>query len=122
MFHTSNNAKGIYAENLALKYFLSHGYKLINSRYKRKGGEIDLIICNDNTLIFCEVRFRKNILSAAESINKLKKTRIIETAKKFLIEYSQTIKQFNYYRFDVILIDHKGNISHVENAFEVNDE
>jgi putative endonuclease len=71
--------------------------------YHCRRGEIDLIMQDHNTLVFIEVRYRKNdrFGSALESINYKKQVKIIITAEHYLL---QNTHSFSGYRFDVIAI------------------
>jgi putative endonuclease len=110
--------KGLRAEEKALFFLESKGYECLSKRYKRKGGEIDLIVKKQDVLIFVEVRLRKNIFDAGESITIQKQERLTSVATHFIIQELQG-RGYSYYRFDVVLIDQKGTIVHIENAFEV---
>lgn len=50
---------GVSCENVAQKYLISKGYKILRRRYKAKCGEIDLVALKDKTLVFVEVKARK---------------------------------------------------------------
>lgn len=112
---------GQFFENLALKYLQQHGLKLIIRNFKCRAGEIDLIMQEHNSLVFVEVRFRKNndFGSSAESITLQKQSKIIKTAQYYLQKnYS---KEPNA-RFDVVAIQANGkarnqNIEWIKNAF-----
>jgi putative endonuclease len=74
---------------------------------------------NEQTLIFIEVRYRRNNLygNALESVNQRKQAKIIKSAYLYL-ENHQKFIDFNY-RFDIIAID-SNNISWIKDAFQVN--
>lgn len=111
--------KGLEAENAALTYLENKGFVIIAKRFKRRGGEIDLIATKAKSICFIEVRYRKNFSLAAESITPQKQKRLIQTAEKFIQENSDFIKEFPYMCFDVILLNNQKNIRHITNAFEV---
>ncbi len=113
----SKHQAGLRAEEITLEYLIQKNYTLVARRYKKSGGEIDLIMCKNNILVMVEVRFRQGLYTAAESVTKLKQMRILQTAKKFMMENEAFIKQFPYMRFDVILLNHKDEIHHIKNAF-----
>ena len=109
------------AENYALKYLKNQGLKLITKNYLTKLGEIDIIMLDKKTLVFIEVRYRKNSLfgNALESIDFKKQQKIIKAAQLFLDEFNQ-YDEFSC-RFDVIAIDKSlkyENISWIQDAFE----
>lgn len=111
---------GTEIETLALEYLERRGFQLICRNYRCRFGEIDLIGCFENVLVFVEVRYRKHDLfgSAAESISLRKQQKIICTAQVFLkqaIEFSK-----KSCRFDVIAVTLKMRdyiIDWIPNAF-----
>lgn len=90
---TSRREQGAKIEALALGYLQEQGAKLIQQNFRCRLGEIDLIVADQNTLVFVEVRFRKNVAfgTALESINWQKRRKIIATAAFFL-------KRFPHFR------------------------
>lgn len=117
----TTRAKGDQYETLAQKYLEKEGLKLIDSNYFCRFGEIDLIMLDDNTLVFIEVRFRKQSTfgTAIASITATKRKKIIRTAEFFLAE-NKKYQQGNC-RFDVIGIDEnqagEQHIDWIKNAF-----
>ena len=63
--------RGDHAEQQALQHLQSFGLELIEQNFHSRGGEIDLIMSDQECLIFVEVRYRKTDKygSAAESVN-----------------------------------------------------
>lgn len=90
------------AERLAEKYLLAQGLALITRNFHCKHGEIDLIMAENQTLVFVEVRLRIDN-SAQESVTLPKQRRIIRTAGRFLTHHPA------YHawpmRFDIIAMD-----------------
>ncbi len=108
--------KGSFGEFIAAKYLENKGYKILETNYLSKNGEIDIIALNSNTIVFVEVRMRNNSsYYPEETINKNKIKKIIKTAFLFLQE--RNIKNMDV-RFDVISIK-DGEINHIENAFDM---
>ena len=128
---TNNPLIGALAENDACDFLITQGLHLIeknflviNSQGKRTG-EIDLIMRDDISLVFVEVKKRNsddygNVL---EMISKQKQSRIIRTATHYLVQHNCYDKV--YCRFDVVGIspDEKTpsiqKIEWIKNAFEV---
>lgn len=94
--------RGQQAEQIACDYLQQQGLQLITQNYHCRRGEIDLIMCDDDTLVFVEVRARRSdrFGSALESITADKQSRIIATAQQYL---QQNRLQQNC-RFDVIAV------------------
>lgn len=93
---------GIQAEQLACRHLQAHGLTLRQRNYHCAAGEIDLIMQDAGTLVFVEVRFRKNCRygSGAESVTPRKRSRIIASANHYLQRHGAR----NPCRFDVIAI------------------
>ncbi len=111
--------KGQQIEKQVSHYLRKQGLRLIKQNYHCRGGEIDLIMKENTTLVFIEVRFRKNARfgSALESVNNQKQARIIHTAQHYIQTISSTAEQ---YRFDVVAVtpvDSSLQIEWIKNAF-----
>lgn len=115
---TSDNS-GKFAEFMALQHLRLKGYALVAHNYTTGrgtgAGEIDLIIKNQTTLVFVEVKKRKNISTAAYSILPKQQSRIRRAAEIFLAHHPE-FSEFNI-RFDAVLIQLPFTIEHIENAF-----
>lgn len=107
-------------EDLAEKFLIKNNQKLIQKNFYSRFGEIDLIMQDDDTLCFVEVRHRKSDKygSAAESITVSKQKKIQKTAL-FFIQKNPKYQSFNY-RFDALLSqgnEHKIQFEWIKNAF-----
>ncbi len=116
--HSSKSSKGRAAEQLACNYLNQQGLSLIEKNFHSRQGEIDLIMQHRDTLVFVEVRYRKNqdFGGAVASITPQKQRRIRHTALYYMQKKG---REFNA-RFDVIAMT--GNpdspeINWIQNAF-----
>jgi putative endonuclease len=77
---------GAQAEIWAARHLQHHGLKPIAQNYRGRFGEIDLIMQDGPSLVFIEVRLRRNqdFGGAAASIDSRKQQRIIRTAQQYL--------------------------------------
>lgn len=113
-------SKGHAYEQIAEQYLIQKGLLLKTRNYYTRRGEIDLIMQDNNTLVFIEVRYRKNNIygSAEETVTKHKQTKIIFSAKHYIAKFK--IWNTNA-RFDVITIKPKSlnqyDINWLKNAF-----
>ena len=96
------NAHGKLAEALVADYLQLRGLRLIERNYSCRLGEIDLILADGPTLVFAEVRLRRNLDygGAAASITAAKRQRILRAARHYLSGRPE-----RPCRFDVILLD-----------------
>ena len=108
---------GAQAEQVAAQYLQRHGLKLLQTNYRSRFGEIDLILRDGETLVFAEVRQRSrgDFGGAAASIDAHKQQRLILTAQLYLA----SIPRIPPCRFDAVLLDAAENIEWVKNAFEL---
>lgn len=54
----ATNLSGRFGENMAVKYLIDHGYRIIARNFRLKYGEIDIIALKDRETIFFEVKTR----------------------------------------------------------------
>ncbi len=108
------------AEKVACRYLQNNGLKLLTKNFHSRFGEIDLIMQDNDTLVFIEVRCRQQNaqVSAAESVSFAKIQKIRKTAEHYLLQF----EQMPNCRFDVIAMIHNGknsdyNIDWIQNAF-----
>jgi putative endonuclease len=94
---------GAIAEGIAHNFLITKGLSPIDRNYRTRFGEIDLIMNDNKTLVFIEVRYRSydHFGSAAESITKKKQNRIIQTAQHFIMSRQVTAA----IRFDVVAVE-----------------
>ncbi len=87
-FIKDHNKKGQLAENIALEYLQQQGLKNIQTNFSCKCGEIDLIMHDNEFLVFIEVRYRKQTQFGhpLETINRVKQRKIINTIQYFLMK------------------------------------
>jgi len=89
------------SEILALDHLRSHGYRIVTSPYRTKTGEVDIIAWDGETLVFVEVKSRKNTDPPEDSVGPQKQQRIIRAAQSYISRYRLQDKP---YRFDVLAV------------------
>lgn len=96
---------GRIGEEMALAYIKKNNIKILDTNFRSRFGEIDIIGLNKKNLIFYEVKYRKNnnYGDSSFTINQKKKKKLIKTAMYFII-LNQMYKKHNI-RFDAILIN-----------------
>lgn len=94
--------QGRQAENYACRYLKKRGFKLLTRNYRTSFGEIDLIMRQDEILIFVEVRYRSNAVhgSPAETIDARKQKRLRACAEHYLQHHKSALG--SSCRFDVV--------------------
>ena len=96
---------GTNMETLAAEFLKKSGVRIIMRNYRCPFGEIDLILKEQNTLVFAEVKYRSNtrLGSPEESVNPRKQLKIIQASKFYIMKYH--VSSFTAIRYDVIAID-----------------
>lgn len=106
---------GLLAESIAILLLYCKFYRVVAKRYKTKVGEVDIIAIRGKTLIFAEVKKRRNKQELYESITAKQKQRITAAAELFLANHPQFAG--NKKRFDAILITPNLFPIHIKNAW-----
>ncbi len=92
------------AEKSAKRFLKKQGLKFITNNYRTRYGEIDLIMQQQDTLVFIEVRLRNNphYGTGAESVTLSKQRCIIHAAHQYLQQEVPHPSPWNACRFDVV--------------------
>ena len=111
---------GKMGENLACRELERRGYVILARRYRRSGGEIDIVARDGGTTVFVEVKARdgRDFGDGAEAVTALKRRRIVQAAMDYGM---RNIGHECACRFDVVAIDLTAGEAKVEviaNAFD----
>lgn len=118
MSKTQKRIIGDKGEDEAVKYLVGKGYEIVQRNYSCKFGEIDIVAKQNNTLIFVEVKTRKNNYfgEPQEFVDYRKLERMNMAMDCFLNNY-KLVNEYNL-RIDVIEItsDNSGGftLNHIE--------
>ncbi len=94
--------KGDFGEECAKNYLESLGYEILDRNYTVRGGELDIIAKEENTLCFIEVKTRKSFDSpAVGAITKNKLSKILYAAEYYLYQKGENAEKYKV-RFDCI--------------------
>jgi putative endonuclease len=99
---SGNRQSGAHWEKAAEVFLRSHGLKLLVRNFSSRFGEIDLIMEDEKTVVFVEVKYRcrSDHGSGAEAVTFQKQGKISRTAAWYLVKNPHRAEQFC--RFDVI--------------------
>ena len=95
-------ARGDAVETAALGFLQQHGLHLLARNAQARGGELDLVMRDGDTLVFVEVRYRANrgFGGGAASVDAGKRRKLVHAARVFLARLPQHADA--PCRFDVI--------------------
>ena len=112
----NNPELGVSGEEDAAKYLKKSGYKILDRGYRIPAGELDIVVCKKNTLVFVEVKARKGTKFGGPlaAVTKAKQRRIVTAALSYI---GQKKLKYTSVRFDVVAIVEGSPLEHIENAF-----
>ncbi len=98
-------ARGSLIEAAALEHLLAAGLRRIAVNANYRGGELDLVMHDHDTLVFIEVRYRSHtgFGDGAVSIDRHKRRKLVHAAQMFLASHHQLANALC--RFDVVIAD-----------------
>lgn len=113
----NKRATGSRYEEQAAVFLQERGVRILERNFRCRQGEIDLIGREGNTVVFFEVKYRKNAACGmpAEAVDGRKQMRICRTADFYRMK--RRLCDSVSMRFDVIAILN-GEITWYRNAFE----
>ena len=116
----TNRRNGMRYEDQARQYLEAQGLVSLQHNYYCRFGEIDLVMRDDKTICFIEVKFRQSIAfgGAAYSIPRSKQQKLIKTSLYYLVE-NKPLRD-SAFRFDALLIQQQRDscdINWIKNAF-----
>ena len=112
-------ALGAEGEAQAARWYEDQGYEVLERNWRRREGEVDLIVRQGRTVVFCEVKTRSSdrFGTGAESVLPAKQRRIRRLASRWLSELTPASGRARVeVRFDVVSIT-AGQVEVIEDAF-----
>jgi len=107
--------KGREGEELAAKFLQEKGYNILETNWRFRHKEIDIIAIRDDEIVFVEVKTRKNTDFGypEEAVDYNKQKHLIDAAEAYMIDKNLDLNA----RFDVISIINNSKIKHYPYAF-----
>lgn len=101
-----NYLSGKKGEKIAQDYLLKNGYQILDTNFRIRQGEIDIIAAKNKTLVFVEVKLKNNFSPGLpeEMITPQKIKQIKRTAEYFLFLNPKIKNKYNLYRIDAVCL------------------
>ena len=119
----NTGALGDRAEQLAYEFLIERGLRPVARNFRSRGGEIDLIMLDEQCLAFIEVRFRRSsgFIKPVVTVDHRKQRKIIRTAAMFAARNHRFANLTM--RFDVVTLEgvNPPAIDWIRDAFRPND-
>jgi len=120
----TNLSTGSLGEDLATKFLVARGFRILERNFRCKGGELDIVASDpqDRSLVFVEVKARRDLSYGVPqlAVTPFKQRQISKAALTWLSK--KRLHDANA-RFDVIAIriaeDGQHKIEHIVNAFDL---
>lgn len=94
------SANGRWGETVAQQFLVARGCEIIARNFRTRYGEIDLIVRDERTIVFVEVKTRVRDSGAGEaSVDWRKQQRIVRAARAYVQHAPDAV-----YRFDVLVV------------------
>ena len=115
---------GLEAEDVAAAHLAALGFVEIDRRARMKGGEIDLVVEDAETLVFVEVKARAALDDGAEAVTARQQARIRTGLRAWLAVHDPQGMRLarQAVRCDVVLVAPGLEPVHIPNAFPAADE
>jgi putative endonuclease len=119
---TVRSELGVLGEQLAAEHLERLGYAVLARNHRTRFGEIDLVVCDEQTLVFVEVKTRRaGGGSPWDALHEGKQGRVRAMAAAYLREVAERPRR-PLLRFDAVgvVIDAQGalvRLDHLEAAF-----
>lgn len=115
-----SSATGRIGEIIASRFLESLGYRIVDRNVACRGGEIDLVAWQGDTLVFVEVKTRTHVDTpiTLQSIHSAKQRRLLRAAESYLVQAGLCPRET---RFDVVVVCGTGESTRCElfvGAFE----
>lgn len=113
---------GRQGERLAAEHFERLGYRILARRHRTRFGELDLVAADGSTLVFCEVKARREGSGSPwDALTPAKQAQVRKMAAAWLVETPER-PRVDDLRFDAVgvVVDARGglvSLDHLEAAF-----
>jgi len=106
---------GLAAEERAVALYVAAGLRLLETRWRGKSGEIDLILADGDEIVFAEVKQARTHDAAIASLRPAQMRRLHAAGSEYLAHCPKG--QLSDVRFDLAVVDGTGRCSILEGMF-----
>ena len=115
---TDKQQFGRRGEELALAFYKENQYTILEKNWQLNHLEVDIIVKNDESIVFCEVKTRSGnvLVEPQQSVSPQKQRNIIRAANYYVLKHQILLEV----RFDIVGIVFEGEqytLQHIPYAF-----
>lgn len=96
---------GAIHEDQAARFLLGNGYTILTRRYRCRGGELDIVALEGETIVFVEVKARSGRFPPEQAVTSKKRDRVLLASRHYLEQYDGPEREV---RYDLVAIDSAG--------------
>jgi len=119
---------GVWGERRAERYLRENNIRVIETNFRSKAGEIDIIAIEEKTILFIEVKTRADLSCGlpCESVDKKKRYRISKAAWLYIAmdgkqRYLHGIDEYRFDVIEILVLHRRVWLRHIRNAFNYDD-
>lgn len=124
-FQGDTKKLGIFAEGVARRFLIKHGYEILAANYRRSFGELDIIARKNGVISFVEVKANKRYYEGFEPelrVNPRKQNKLIKLATAYMLNNRLPESPW---QIDIVSVvfdfeNKKARIKHFKNAISDN--
>ncbi|MDR1758751.1 MAG: YraN family protein [Bacteroidales bacterium] len=115
---TGKQETGKKGEQIAMDFYRKQGYRLVATNWRYGHLEVDIIVENDQTIVFCEVKTRSSSMagSPANFVDNAKQRHLIHAADHY-VQWKRVNKEVRFDIIAILLTPLGDELEHIEGAF-----
>lgn len=112
--------RGTAGEKAAEAFLRGKGYQVLDSNWRFRGGELDLVCSKKDLIIFVEVKTRKNSERGlpGDALTPGKQKKLVKTASAYLSKYKLWASPCRFDLISVYMGQNNCKIDHEKHVFE----
>ena len=118
---TAKQAFGELGERIAERWLRKRGWRVVNRRFRNGRRDIDLVVEQDGTVAFVEVKARKgdDFGGPVAAVNWRKQKELAKSANVWIDRHGQPLESYRFDVFGVLVHGERVRVRHVPDAFRI---
>ncbi|HUC42615.1 MAG TPA: YraN family protein [Candidatus Sulfotelmatobacter sp.] len=110
---------GLAGEAVAERHLTSVGLRVVARRFRTRWGEVDLVACEGDLVVFVEVKSRSttSFATPGEAVTRAKQRRLARAAQAFLTRAGWSERACRFDVVEVVAENGRARVRHIRDAF-----